>query len=363
MLETAPAVFAVGNRYQILIPTKKRCLVWLKVGDKTYYDACNGVMNSISRLHRVEVPMQALDAAKCYTVYWKPILQRRPYFTGTGETKQKTFAFRSVPETGARSYHISDAHNRIKEPIRSARAFGKIDFLILNGDLLDYTSHPRKFGNIYKLCHELTHGQIPVVFARGNHDMRGKFAEKFPQFTPNNEGRTYYTFRLGPIWGIVLDCGEDKADDCAEYGNTVACHPFRVEQTEFLRQVAEKGEYSPPEIKTRLIISHIPFTQKDNPPFDIEQEIYAQWTARLRKIKPHLLICGHTHHAELRYPGHEGDSYGQPCPVVIASGFDEHRNWTGCGFAFDEEHIEMVFTDSQGKTLLTEKIFRKLENY
>lgn len=356
MLMTAPAVFAVGDRYQIMIPTKRRCLVWVKVGDETYFDACNGVMNALSQMHRVQVPMKALDKAKRYTVCCQRVLRRRPYFTKTGKTEEKTFPFYTVPNDCPRAYHIADAHNHVDGPVRAAKAFGKIDFLILNGDLLDYSSTPKKFRNIYQLCDALTGGSIPVVFARGNHDMRGKYAERFPDFTPNNAGRTYYTFRLGSIWGVVLDCGEDKADDCAEYGNTIACHPFRVEETAFLRQVVEKREYEAPEIKTRLVICHIPFTQKDAPPFDIEQETYAQWTALLRKIDPHLMICGHTHVAEVRYPGCGTDDLGQPCPVVIGSGYDDKSNWTGCGFSFGKEKTELTLTDSNGKTIANEAL-------
>ena len=356
MQRTAPAVFAVGDNYQILIPVKRACLVWVKVGDATYYDAACGVVNSLSRIHRIRIPMAALDNAKHYTVCWKPVFCRRPYFTKSGKTQEKTFAFRPVPDAGVRAYHIADAHNHVDGPIRAAKTFEKIDFLILNGDLLDYTSHPEKFANIYKLCDELTHGQIPVVFARGNHDMRGRFAEKFTDFAPNDIGRTYYAFRLGSIWGVVLDCGEDKADGCAEYGNTIACHSFRVEQTDFLRQIVEKGEYLRPEIQTRLVICHIPFTHKNEPPFDIEQDIYAQWTDLLCKIHPHLMICGHTHKAEICQPGCEKDDLGQPCPVVIASGFDDKSYWTGCGFVFDKEKIEFTVTDSNGKTIATEQL-------
>lgn len=356
MLKTAPAVFAVGDNYQILIPVRRSCFMWVKVGDATYYDAACGVVNGLSRIHRIQIPMAALDNAKRYTVCWKPVFCRRPYFTKSGKTQEKTFAFRPVPDAGARAYHIADAHNHVDGPIRAAKAFGKIDFLILNGDLLDYSSTPKKFQNIYQLCNALTGGNIPVVFARGNHDMRGRYAERFTEYAPSDMGRTYYSFRLGSIWGIVLDCGEDKADDCTEYGNTIACHPFRLEQTEFLRQAVEKGEYATPETRIRLVICHIPFTQKDAPPFDIEQEIYTQWAELLRKINPHLMICGHTHVTEVRQPGCEKDDLGQPCPVVIASGFDDKSYWTGCGFSFDKEKTELTFTDSNCKTIATEEL-------
>jgi hypothetical protein len=181
--------------------------------------------------------MAELDRAKKYTVCIRPLLHRKPYFTTTAPLETFTFPFMPVPERNIRAYHISDAHNRIDGPVAAARAFGEFDFLILNGDIIDHSGDPSKFDNIYRICAELTGGSKPVVFSRGNHDMRGNYAEKFAEYTPNCNGNTYYTFRLGPIWGILMDCGEDKMDACEEYGHTVACHAFRRRQTAFLKRV------------------------------------------------------------------------------------------------------------------------------
>lgn len=68
-------------------------------------------------------------------------------------------------------------------------------------------------------------------------------------------------------------------------------------------------------------------------------------------MKPVLMICGHTHEAEVRYPGHEKDAYGQPCPLVVASGYDDKTYWIGCGFTFGDGRAEAVLTDSEGRKL------------
>ena len=69
----------------------------------------------------------------------------------------------------------------------AAKAFGDIDFLILNGDILDHSGDPSKFANIYIICSEITGGNIPVVFSRGNHDLRGNYAEKFADYIENKD--------------------------------------------------------------------------------------------------------------------------------------------------------------------------------
>lgn len=356
MLKTSPAVFAVHNTYQIMVSVTRESLFFVKVGDKCYYDHSNGIMRSLSPLHRVTVPMEELDKAGEYTVCVRPLIERKPYFTETEEVWERSFKFYPVPENNVRFYHLADTHSQVEGPTVAAKTFGKIDFLILNGDIIDHSGDPEKFDNIYQICSNITGGNIPTVFSRGNHDLRGNFAEKFAEYTPNFKGKTYYTFRLGSIWGILPDCGEDKADHRSEYGFTIACHPFRLEQTEWIKQIIENKntEYLAPGVKTRLVISHVPFTEKHEEPFNIEEDTYTLWAKLIKEnIKPDLMICGHTHINEIRPIGHERDNFVQPCPLVVASG-KYGSVIVGTGFEFKEDGIEVTFTNSEGEILQKE---------
>ena len=200
-----PAVFAVDKYYQIMMPCEKPCLFFVKVGDKFYYDESNGIMCSKSEIHRVEIPAVELDKAKEYTICIRPIIIRKVYFSKTENVLEKTYKFYPVPESNIRAYHIADAHNNIEEPIKAAETFGDIDFLILNGDVIEDSSYPANIMNIYEICSRLTKGERPVIFSRGNHDLRGNFAEKFADYTTTRKGDTYYSFSIGSIWGILLD--------------------------------------------------------------------------------------------------------------------------------------------------------------
>jgi predicted phosphodiesterase len=354
MLKTAPAVFAVGNEYQIMVQVTRESMFWVKVGDKCYYDESNGILRSLSKHHRASVPMAELDKARKYTVCVHPLIERKPYYTETEPVQEFEFEFHPVPLEGTvRAYHISDAHNRIVEPLRAARTFGDIDFLILNGDVIDHSGDPSKFSNIYEICSELTGGHVPTIFSRGNHDMRGNYAERFAEYTPNQLGRTYYTFRLGRIWGILMDCGEDKPDGGIEYGGTICCHVFRQRQTEYIKDVIARAaeEYESEGVQERLVISHHPFTHKLEPPFDIEEDTYALWAKLIKEnIKPDLMMCGHTHINEIRPIGHERDNFGQPCTLVVAAG-KKADVITGTGFEFKENEIKVTFTNSNAEIL------------
>lgn len=354
LMKTAPAVFAVGMDYQIMVETTRSVLFSVLVDGEEYFDASNGILRSMSDMHRVSVPMIKLDQAKGYTVRLRPIVERKPYFTETEPAVEQQFSFFPVPEKNARAYHLADCHNLVDAPVRAAKAFGEIDFLILNGDIIDHSGSPDKFAVIYEICAQLTNGQRPVVFARGNHDLRGEYAEKFADYTPQKYGNTYYTFRLNTIWGIILDCGEDKTDDHLEYGYTVACHAFRKQQTAFLSDVIRNtgNEYDAPGVETRLVISHIPFSEKFEEPFGIEEETYSEWCRLLKThVKPHLMISGHMHKADIRPIGHRKDTYGQPCTVVVGSECGQNGYIAGCGFVFGEDRILCTFTNSRGETL------------
>lgn len=354
MLLTDPAVFAVGKSYQIIVTTKSQSLVSVKIGNRLFVDDSNGILRSASRTHNIEVPQSLLDKEKCYTVIEKGIIRRLPYFTLTRADKEYKYDFRPVPEENPKCYHIADAHNVTDLTVNAALAYGDIDFLILNGDIPEDSGRTSNFNTIFKIAADVTHGNIPVVFARGNHDLRGNCAELFAQYAPAENGKTYYSFRLGNIWGIILDCGEDKDDSHAEYGHTVACHQFREKETEYIKGIIKKSksEFDAPGVKTRLIVCHSPFTHKFEAPFDIEPEIFAKWAALLKEVKPDLMICGHTHRLNISMPGSEYDTYGQPCPVVVASEvIEKHKDFTGAGFIFGEKEIDITFTNDKGKTV------------
>lgn len=360
MIKTAPAVFAVENDYQIMVEVEKPSVFRVKVGDRYYYDESNGIMRSQNNLHRCIVPMKALNETKEYTVCVRPLIERKPYFTTTEPEQEFTFSFFPVPEKNARAYHISDAHNRIETPVKAAQTFGELDFLILNGDILNHSGDPSQFKNVYEICSQITHGEKPAVFSRGNHDMRGNFAEKFAEYTPNFQGKTYYTFRLGSIWGLLLDCGEDKDDFGPEYGYTVYCKDFRRRQTELLKDLIENADstYNAEGVTTRVVVAHCPFSQKLEPPFDIEGDVYTEWCNLLKNsVKPHVMICGHIHDLDVREIGCETDHYGQPCAVVIGSNPGDNY-FAGCGYIFGENEITVQFTDSEGEILGTHTVVK-----
>ena len=83
MLKFHPAVFAVGNSYQIIVTTVNEAFVKIKIDNREFIDDSNGILKSQSRTHKFSIPQSLLDFAKTYTVIEKPIIRRLPYFSLT----------------------------------------------------------------------------------------------------------------------------------------------------------------------------------------------------------------------------------------------------------------------------------------
>lgn len=360
-MKRSPAVFAVGEKYQILVPVDKASVMWVKVGDKCYYDHSNGVLKSDVSIHKMTVPQKALNESGKYTICERAIINRKPYFSELEEVVETEFDFHPVPNDDIYALHLADVHGRDDLAVEVAKAQGKIDFLILNGDVLDHSGEIENFDVIYRLCEALTKGNIPVVFSRGNHDLRGKYAECMEDFIPALHDKFYYTFRLGSIWGILVDCGEDKDDASCAYGGTIACHEFREEETEFIESVIKNcaSEYGADDVKYKLVISHVPFSHKQEEPFNIEQEIYTKWGTLLKEnIKPDLMLSGHTHDEGVAYVGCDEDAYCQPCTIAICSGvrYNQEKEYAaniGAFLHFKDGEISVDMYSSEHEKVLS----------
>lgn len=365
-LKYMPSVFAVGDEYQIFSVFNCAAIVKVRVGNEEFYDDSCGILRSNIKIHHVSIPTSVLDAAGEYTLVYQRIVERKPYFPTSEEEKTLTIKFRPVRGGDINVYLMSDTHNLVDEPITAGRYFGeKLDLFILNGDIPNHSGEIENLEAIYEIAGAVTGGECPSVFARGNHDTRGLHAEELPLYTPTENGKTYFSFRVGPVWGLVLDCGEDKNDDHPEYGGTVCFHNFRLGETKFIEKVAESGEHNADGIEYKLIICHNPFTYRhENEIFAIEQELFSHWARVLReRIKPDLMLCGHLHTLEVSPIGGARDHLGQPCPVIISGAPQNIKKlptqscgYTGCALTLSGRRARAVFNHNSGEIKLDETI-------
>ena len=85
-------------------------LMWVEVDGEEYFDESNGIVRSSVTTHRMTVPMEALDRAGKYSVCYRKIIDRKPYFAETEDVVREDFDFHPVRKGKAIAFQIADAH-------------------------------------------------------------------------------------------------------------------------------------------------------------------------------------------------------------------------------------------------------------
>lgn len=135
----------------------------------------------------------------------------------------------------------------------------------------------------------------PITLVKGNHEYRGNDAEAYPR----HFGRSYYAFRHGEVFYIVLDTGEG-AETIWKPGNhllwTDTTQLFK-EQIGFLEKIIDTPECR--NAKYRIVLAHAS-------PFQYHAKFYAGSVRKLAekffygknpRCPIDLWLCAHVHYA------------------------------------------------------------------
>lgn len=341
-LKCLPTAFVVGDEYEILITAKNNGIIFVQVAGETFYEENSGILSSEKNYAKIRLPQGVLDSAKEYEIVYRETVERKAYFSTFKSEQRAKFAFKPLEKTeNIHIYHVADIHGRFVDALKTAEYFGdETDLFIINGDVCEVETQE----NYFEACRfvgALSKGEIPVLFSRGNHDVRGRLAELYTDYFPCNGKSTYYTFRLGCLHGVVLDCGEDKQDDKEVLGGTSVFSIYRRKQTEFLRRLTvDKSGLC-------FAVCHIsPVTtsywaEKD---YIIERETYEEWNKELERLDIAFLLCGHLHKAIYMPENSEYSLIPHAYPVVTGSAV-EQGNFIGTAITVKKESVEIAFTD------------------
>ena len=351
-----PTVFVIGNEYEILINLREFGLCFLKVGDTVYYEENSGVLPSERTVVKIRVPQSELDKAKEYEIIYRKTEERKGYWSTFFAPQTIKFAFKTLEKTkDVNVFYISDVHYWFDISKKTAGYFGDdVDLFVVNGDIGEVETD-KDFLDVCEFVGDISKGTIPVLFSRGNHDTRGRLAEKFTHYFPCQSSKTYYAFNIGCISGVVLDCGEDKVDVCEEYDNSTDTpieylginrfHEYRLKQLEFLKGVELDNS------KINLAVSHIcpaMITLHKDSQFDIDREVYNKWCVELDRMGLDLMLCGHYHKKFLIMPDDERNFHPHNYPVVVGmdriNQKDNKRFW-GTAIVLNKNSAKVMFVD------------------
>ncbi|SHI81250.1 Calcineurin-like phosphoesterase [Rubritalea squalenifaciens DSM 18772] len=185
----------------------------------------------------------------------------------------------------------------------------------------------------------------PLVFLRGNHDLRGTHAYQVEDYAATAEGLPWCAFRSGPVAAICLDTGEDKDDDNPYLFGRVACEPMRQAQAEWLEKVIQR-----PEIKNapyKVVFCHIPLRWIDESTdhgYDhFSRRSRELWNDILVKWGVQIVVSGHTHR-EAHIKADEKFPYDQ-----LVGGGPRMKQARLITAGANKERLQFVVKDMDGK--------------
>ena len=326
-----PVVYAVEDTYQIVFSTNDSAAAWVEIGGERYYDLFAGSMKSEDKVHKIIVPQEKLDAAGGYSIHAEKMIYRGPFGGFKGKEISKSYNFRPVNSSdGLVYYTITDAHHALRGVTDAAKSVEGLDFLVILGDSVGMIEYEDDVQLSNLIAHNVTGGEIPVVYARGNHEIKGYYAEELYKYVGSKDESFYYWFTLSDVFGITLDLGEDHNDGWWEYYGTDKFSLYHYEQTKFLEELVESKPYE--DYSYTLVACHIPIqfvnSRKDH------VEVKAAWTSLLNQIQPDLAVYGHQHDL---YPFLDGQDtmYNEKGKLVYNSQFKGEEGKTYGGYLTD----------------------------
>ena len=231
---------------------------------------------------------------------------------------------------------VNDMHEHdsvLRADFKDAR--GKYDFVVFNGDMTSSIDQEEDVvENYLNSAGELFADGTPIFIVRGNHEYRGNDALKWYDYMDNPGGKTYYTFKYGKFFFIVLDSGEDKPDSDIRNLGVMAVEPYVREEAEWLKEVVRSEDFL--QADTRIVFSHIPPSPKGWHGNRMVSELFVPI---LNEAGVDFMLCAHIHSHKV----YDTSETQTRFPVVC------NKNQTLLECDLDAKRLKMDFYDQNQK--------------
>lgn len=337
---SAPTVFDNGSEYSVVFTTNDKGTAYIEYeynGETVRrYDADNGRKNA-DTIHTIKVAYEELSGNR-YKVFSTRVIDELSYGGRSGKTiESQSIAFNDNIGDNANILTVSDWHTFNEKAKQAASYLGNYNAVILLGDCAPGLMCEQEVEDyLISFAGDLSRGEMPVLFARGNHETRGREASNLSSYLGIDS--FYYTANLGSYNFIVLDSGEDKKDDHPEYGGMVAYEQNRKDMVDWL-----EGLENSENLKT-IVISH----DKD---ICIEENLSARAHDKLDQLNASLLVSGHTHTSEF--------IENSPYPILIDGGINAAGKGTYVAsvLSVSQDRIDITSVTSEGETTISKTVY------
>jgi len=263
-----------------------------------YFSASNGLKN-VGTVHQVKLKGLKPATRYRYRVYSQEVLKHEWVHVQYGNVaatavyQKKPLTFQTNGMPGPFEFAVvNDIHERnpVLKQLLGQVNFSTTGFIVFNGDMVSSSmSEEQVFRGFMDTATLLFASEIPMYYARGNHETRGPFAAEFPKYFPGPDGHLYYMFTKGNACFIVLDGGEDKPDSDIEYSGITDMDAYRDEQTVWLRNIVKTDAFR--NAKYKIAICHIPPADG----WHGSQEIARKWVPILNAAGIQVMLSAHEH--------------------------------------------------------------------
>ena len=194
----------------------------------------------------------------------------------------------------------NDVRKRILTSYRERGGMAPSRFNVILGDALNEINVFERDYVAGVLNHAVGLGATtqPWLFVRGNHEWRGVDAPRWGDFLPAPTGSSFFSFRCGDAYYIVMDSGEDRPAAALTHhfsGNNASEATYMAEQRDWLAEVVTRKEFL--NAKYRIVLCHsAPYTHGGKFMVqNLELIIGEQFKGLEPRHRIHLWLAGHTH--------------------------------------------------------------------
>lgn len=293
----------------ILWTTNKPSISWVELApdDDTHfyseqrpqYYATKDGLKTFGLRHEVKLSKLQPNTSYRYRIISKEIIKHEGakvwygnhVSTSVYQVKPLTFKTNG-PRESLHFAVINDLHgkNEVMKKLLKQVDQKKANFVIFNGDMINHiTDEKHLFDSFMDTAIAIFAKELPMYYARGNHETRGPFAQYFSDYFVTNTGNLYYSVQMGDAFLVFLDSGEDKPDTDIEYYSITDMDRYRTEQAEWLDKTLNSAAANAS--KYKIIICHMPPTKG----WHGGEDIIRKFVPVLNKHKVDVMLSGHLH--------------------------------------------------------------------
>ena len=329
------------NSIQITWATRVPVHAWLEYGTskeelQRVQHVKNGIVVANNTLHKFQLNDLRPGTTYFYRAGVREVKKYGGYDKAFGDTIYSPLYSYTCPDDGNSDFTaiiFNDIHQQmatltqLNEYIKDTPR----DLIIFNGDCLCENRNREAMLYILKSYqHIIGISNTPVLYVRGNHEMRGEYAWAMDECINNFQGKSYGSFTWKGTRWVVLDCGEDKPDNNKEYFGMIECADMRKEETLFLQKELTSKAFR--KAQSRILLSHVPLWGN----VDSYQPGSELWRTMLEKAPFNVCITGHVH--KFNYlPPNDKRNY----PEVIGGGPYIKDKWLATVMILEQKNNKM----------------------